>query len=136
MSFKNSWTRTVSVPIMGLSARSWSLRKVLQKLKIVLCPSPVLVALLVGFCQVSLGQGDADLEAPGLAPFPTTLADGGVTLFQNVRVFDGKSAALSAPSNVLVRGNTVERISVNPITVDTNTKVRVISADGRVLMPG
>ena len=57
------------------------------------------------------------------------------TLFQNVRIFDGKSAALSAPSNVLIRGNTIERISVGPISVETNT-VRVIAADGRVLMPG
>jgi hypothetical protein len=78
--------------------------------------SLVLAALLVGLCQASLGQGDADLEAPGLAPFPATLASGAPTLFQNVRIFDGKSAALSAPSNVLVRGNTIERISVNPIT--------------------
>ena len=43
---------------------------------------------------------------------------GGATLFQNVRIFDGKSAALSAPSNVLVKGNTIERISVTPITVE------------------
>ncbi|TIU05098.1 MAG: amidohydrolase family protein, partial [Mesorhizobium sp.] len=26
-------------------------------------------------------------------------------LFENVRIFDGKGAALSAPSNVLVEGN-------------------------------
>ena len=58
------------------------------------------------------------------------------TLFQNVRIFDGKSAALSAPSNVLVRGNIIERISASPITVDTNANVRVIAANGRVLMPG
>ena len=45
---------------------------------------------------------------------------GATTLFQNVRIFDGKSATLSAPSNVLVSGNTIERISVNPITVDPN----------------
>jgi imidazolonepropionase-like amidohydrolase len=99
-------------------------------------PLLVLAALSGGLCQASLGQGDADLEAPGLAPFPTPSAGGAATLFQNVRIFDGKSAALSAPSNVLVRGNTIERISENPITVDTNTKVLVISADGRVLMPG
>ena len=105
-----------------------------RKLKLVLCPSPVVAALLVGLCQASLGQGDADLEALGLAPFSTTLASGRAALFQNVRIFDGKSAALSAPSNVLVRGNIIERISTNPITVDTNTKVLVISADGR--MPG
>ena len=40
------------------------------------------------------------------------------TLFQNVRIFDGRSAALSAPSNVLVRGNTIARISAGPITVE------------------
>jgi imidazolonepropionase-like amidohydrolase len=69
-----------------------------------------------------------------LAPFPTTLGRG-ATLFQNVRIFDGKSAALSPSSNVLVRGNTIERISADPISVEGNT-VRVIAADGRVLMPG
>ena len=34
-----------------------------------------------------------------------------VTLFNNVRVFDGKSTSLSADSNVLIRGNLIERIS-------------------------
>jgi imidazolonepropionase-like amidohydrolase len=47
----------------------------------------------------------------------------------------GKSAALSAPSDVLVRGNTIERISASPITVETNANVHVIAANGRVLMP-
>ena len=90
--------------------------------------------LSLGFCQASLAQ-DYDIEVPGLAP-PATLVSEGVTLFQNVRVFDGKSATLSAPSNVLVRGNTIERISASPIVVDTNANVRVIAAGGRVLMPG
>jgi imidazolonepropionase-like amidohydrolase len=98
----------------------------------------VLAVFLVGLCQSSLGQvGDAILESPESAPSPTpSPTSGGATLFQNVRIFDGKSAALSAPSNVLVRGNTIERISTSPITVDTNDNVRVIAADGRVLMPG
>jgi imidazolonepropionase-like amidohydrolase len=105
------------------------------KLKLVLYPSLVLAVFLVGLCRASWGQGDADLEALGLAPFPTTLARG-ATLFQNVRIFDGKSKVLSAPSNVLVKDNTIERISVSPITVEANTNVRVIAADERVLMPG
>ena len=105
------------------------------KLKLVLYPSLVLAVFLVGLCRASWGQGDADLEALGLAPFPTTLAHG-ATLFQNVRIFDGKSKVLSAPSNVLVKDNTIERISVTPITVEANTNVRVIAADERVLMPG
>jgi predicted amidohydrolase YtcJ len=37
---------------------------------------------------------------------------------------------------VLVKGNTIERISASPITVDAKSDVRVIAANGRVLMPG
>jgi len=95
---------------------------VVEKSKRVVYPLLVLAVALVGLCRASLGQGDADLEAPGLAPFPTTLARG-TTLFQNVRIFDGKSAVLSAPSNVLVRGNTIDRISLDPINVEGNTSV-------------
>src|SRR6476620_8124574 len=39
----------------------------------------------------------------------------GATLFQNVRIFDGNGASLSAPSDVLVKGNIIERISTAPI---------------------
>ena len=104
----------------------------IRKLKRGRYRSLVWAALLVGPCQASLGQ-DYEFAAPGLAP-PTTLVSDGATLFQNVRIFDGKTAALSTPSSVLVRGNTIERISASPITVDTKTTV--IAADGRVLMPG
>ena len=34
-----------------------------------------------------------------------------VILFENVRIFDGKSSTLSGSMNVLVRGNTIDRIS-------------------------
>src|SRR5580698_40014 len=103
-------------------------------LRVLLGPTFMLAsAVVVGSCQVSLAQGDADLEAPGLAPFATP-ASPQPTLFQNVRIFDGRSATLSAPSNVLVRGNTIARISAGPIAVEAN--VRVIAANGRVLMPG
>jgi hypothetical protein len=64
-----------------------------RTLKRALFPSLLLAALLVGLCRGSLAQGDADLEAPGLAPFPVTLARG-ATLFQSVRIFDGKGDAL------------------------------------------
>src|SRR5262249_4698729 len=99
-----------------------------------LYPLLVLAVALVGLWRGSLSQGDADLRAPGLPSFPTTLARG-ATLFENVRIFDGKSAALSSPSNALVRGNTIERISADPISVE-GSAVRVIAADGRVLMSG
>lgn len=63
-------------------------------------------------------------------------ASGAVTLFENVRIFDGKSATLSAPSNVLVRGNRIETISTRSIAVDRRADTRVIDGGGRTLMPG
>ena len=63
-------------------------------------------------------------------------ASGPVTLFENVRIFDGKSATLSAPSNVLVRGNKIETISTQPIAVDRRADTRFIAGGGRTLMPG
>ena len=59
-----------------------------------------------------------------------------VTLFQNVRVFDGKSDALSPPTNVLVRGNRIERISTSPVPTDRRADTQVIDGGGRTLMPG
>src|SRR6202049_29911 len=61
-------------------------------------------------------------------------ADISATLFQNVRIFDGKSGSLSAPSSVLVKGNIIERISTAPITAEPG--VAVIAGNGRTLMPG
>ncbi|WP_371826822.1 amidohydrolase family protein [Microvirga sp. VF16] len=58
------------------------------------------------------------------------------TLFENVRIFDGKAATLSAPSHVLVWGNTIASISTAPVNVAATTNVRVIPGNGRVLMPG
>ncbi|HVY59247.1 MAG TPA: amidohydrolase family protein [Xanthobacteraceae bacterium] len=109
--------------------------EIVRRVNALLCQLLLMPALLVVLCQAALAQGDADLDAPGLESFPTTLARG-ATLFQNVRVFDGRSATLSAPSNVLVRGNTIERISASPINIEANADVRVIAGDGRVLMPG
>jgi imidazolonepropionase-like amidohydrolase len=57
-----------------------------------------------------------------------------VTLFRNVRIFDGKHGSLSAPSYVLVRGNTIERISPNLIEAEPGTTV--VDGNGRTLMPG
>ena len=36
-----------------------------------------------------------------------------VTVVQNVRIFDGKSGRLSGLSNVLIRGNVIERITAS-----------------------
>ena len=56
------------------------------------------------------------------------------TLLQNVRIYDGRSAVLSAPSHVLVRGERIERISATPIAPPSGATV--IDGQGRTLMPG
>lgn len=55
-------------------------------------------------------------------------------LFTDVRVFDGTSSALSAPSNVLVRGNLIEEIST--AAIEAGPEVRRIDGQGGTLMPG
>src|ERR1700740_426769 len=91
--------------------------------KLMASSSLVLAALSIGVCPVSRAQ-----EVPGSTP-PAT------TLFQNVRIFDGTSAALSAPSNVLIRGNSIARISTAPIVVERRAGTRIIEGGGRTLMP-
>src|SRR5262245_57627082 len=102
----------------------------IRKLKRGLYRSLVLTVFLVGLCEAEQAQ-----EAPG-AGSSTTFTSGAVTLFQNVRIFDGKSDALSAPSNVLVRGNVIEKISTTPIPTDRRADTRLIDGGGRTLMPG
>ncbi|KUM54265.1 metal-dependent hydrolase family protein [Rheinheimera sp. EpRS3] len=55
-------------------------------------------------------------------------------LLRDVRIFDGKSNKLSAPSNVLLSGNLIAQISTETITAEAGTSV--IDAGGRTLMPG
>ena len=100
-----------------------------RKLKRIPGPALVSTAILIGLCKVGLAQ------APGSAP-PSASASDGVTLFQNVRIFDGKSAPLSEPANVLIRGNQIEQISRAPIPVDRSATTRIIDGGGRTLMPG
>ena len=64
---------------------------------------------------------------------PTSAA---ITLFQNVRIFDGSRARLSAPSFVLVRGNRIETISAEPIQTEGGIDGVILNGDGRTLMPG
>ena len=81
----------------------------------------IAATLLVAACGVCIAQP---------APSPP------VTLFQNVRVFDGKSGALSGPANVLVKGQTIARISADPIAIEPGARTTVIAGNGRTLMPG
>jgi len=59
-----------------------------------------------------------------------------LTLFENVRIFDGKSDTLTGTMNVLIRGNTIETISKDPIPIEGGPTAKVIAAGGRTLMPG
>jgi imidazolonepropionase-like amidohydrolase len=59
-----------------------------------------------------------------------------LVLFKNVRIFDGKSDTLSDSMNVLVRGNTIDKISKDPISTEPNVTPRIIAGGGRTLMPG
>jgi imidazolonepropionase-like amidohydrolase len=58
------------------------------------------------------------------------------TLFQNVRIFDGRSSTLSPPSSVLVKGNTIDRISTSPMDAGAMSGITVIDGGSRTLMPG
>jgi imidazolonepropionase-like amidohydrolase len=55
-------------------------------------------------------------------------------LFRNVRVFDGKSDRLTAPTSVLVRGNQIA--AIGPAVVPTATGATIVEGEGRTLMPG
>jgi imidazolonepropionase-like amidohydrolase len=67
---------------------------------------------------------------------PAQDSHAGTVLFEDVRIFDGKSAGLSGPTNVLIRGNKIEKISTAPIPVDRTSNTRIINGGGRTLMPG
>ena len=105
---------------LSASSSAW---KICSSTRVSCSSLAVAVAFLTGLCQASLAQ-----QAPS--------ADGATTLFQNVRIFDGRNATLSASSNVLVRGHKIESISVQPIAVDRRADTRIIDGGGRVLMPG
>ena len=81
------------------------------------------------------------LTALALLSMPTMAQDSnapgpGITLFENVRIFDGTGTALSETSNVLVRDNLIARISRDPIPVDRSANTTIVKGDGRTLMPG
>ena len=72
------------------------------------------------------------MQPPSTAPQSAQTA----VLFENVRVFDGTSARLSAPSNVLVVGNLIQSISSQAVAAPAGTTLTRIQGGGRTLMPG
>jgi imidazolonepropionase-like amidohydrolase len=57
-------------------------------------------------------------------------------LFENVRIFDGVSDKLSAPSNVLVVGNLIKSISAAQTPAPADIELTTVQGAGRTLMPG
>lgn len=109
------------------------------------CCDPALQALTnrmnADFSRRSFFLGVGALMASlGLTGMPTTarakaaLSQG--VSFEGVRIFDGRSDALSAVSNVLVVGNIIKQISTTPITPPAELSITRIKGDGRTLMPG
>jgi imidazolonepropionase-like amidohydrolase len=87
---------------------------------------------LVRTAFVMLSSGREMLAAALVLGF-CAIANADDILFENVRIFDGKGAALSAPSNVLVQGNVIARISTDPVEPEGAER---IAGNGRTLMPG
>lgn len=85
------------------------------------------VAAAVGFATVACG---AETRSPAAS------SKSNAVLFENVRIFDGRSDHLSGPAHVLVVGNTIRRISTTPLSGEAGADVRVIAGEGRTLMPG
>ena len=76
------------------------------------------------------------LLAVALAQGPTSPATSPAVVFENVRIFDGKSERVSGPSHVLVIGNVIKTISSSPIADPPGATVQRIRGNGRTLMPG
>ena len=87
-----------------------------------------LLVVIMGFvAQFSYAQSQpATVAQP---PAPTS------TLFENVRIFNGTSAQLSAPSNVLVVDHKIQKISTTSIPAPADAITR-INGNGHTLMPG
>ncbi len=82
----------------------------------------MLAAALCVVCTPALAQQQAATSPPSI-------------LFENVRIFDGKSAALSELANVLVTGNVITKISKEAIPTGQIADTK-IQGGGRTLMPG
>ena len=97
---------------------------------------------LLGALAAPLGSHEAPpkpvldrlAQAPAAQPLARSDANQpSATLFRNVRVFNGKSANLTASTSVLVVGNKIAKIG-SDIAVPGNATV--IDGGGRTLMPG
>lgn len=72
------------------------------------------------------------LSATAIVPAGAQATAGAETLFHNVRVYSGTGTTLSAPVDVLVRGNVIASIGA----VTAAPGATIIDGGGRTLMPG
>lgn len=75
---------------------------------------------------LSVGQSGAAQES----------APESVVLFENVRMLDVLQGKLTGPRHVLVSGNTIAKISIEPIPMDQQGSIILVQGGGRTLMPG
>jgi imidazolonepropionase-like amidohydrolase len=92
-----------------------------------LCLTLLCLTLSVRVAVAQTGAAPATTAPP---PKPTAV------LIENVRVFDGRSERLSAPSNVLIVGNKIHSISAAPISPPSEATLTRVAGEGRTLMPG
>jgi imidazolonepropionase-like amidohydrolase len=85
--------------------------------------SNLLTAILILGCATAQAVYAQDSQVKGV-------------IIEDVRIFDGRSDQLSAPSNVLVVDNVIRTISSTPIGEVAGMKVQRIRGGGRTLMPG
>lgn len=78
----------------------------------------------------------ADGPAPSATPAAPAAPAASGLLIENVRIFNGTSERLLAPSHVLVVGNLVRTISASPIKPPVDVAITRIDGGGRTLMPG
>jgi imidazolonepropionase-like amidohydrolase len=95
-------------------------------------PGPTFVRNALGVLMVWLGATVQALSQTPALPSGQAAASSD-TLFQNVRVFDGRSERLSGPTDVMVRGKTIT--SIGP-SQQHAAGTAVIDGRGRTLMPG
>lgn len=81
-----------------------------------------LMAFAAGFAVPGIGKAQSTRDTPAPA-----------ILFENVRIFDGKSDKLTAPMSVLIEGNKIAKIAT---TIAPPAGASVIDAGGRTMSPG
>ncbi len=85
-------------------------------------------SVLLSACVVLMLPPEAYAQAQSL--------QSDAVVIENVRIFNGTSDGLSAPSNVLIVGNVIKSISSAPLGDPAGASVTRIKGGGRTLMPG